>query len=175
MIKICSNLKSIFQALYDNIVHRFLVETFLTNASVGLLNNFSWPTDPLNLALHGSNKIVCVSYWGFIPKVHFKFCLILTKGMRARLIIFRYCCGKQCELPLNRFLIKDLHHKLNLLYHYPLSSIIDDKIRPPPLFQPRVKKKSTPTSSFDPPTYKKSRPPTSILTIRSLTVTVCIC
>src|SRR6218665_2601380 len=39
----------------------------------------SWPTDPLNLAVHGSNDIanVCVSYWGFIPKLHFKFCLIL--------------------------------------------------------------------------------------------------
>jgi len=36
MIKICSNKKSIFQALYDNIVHSFPVETFLTNASVGL-------------------------------------------------------------------------------------------------------------------------------------------
>jgi len=58
-------------------VHRFPVETFLTIASVGLLNSFSWPTDPLNLALHGSNEIVCVSYWGFISKVHFKFCLIL--------------------------------------------------------------------------------------------------
>src|SRR6218665_2426290 len=33
--------------------------------------------------------------------------------------------------PLNRFLIKDLCHKLNLLRHLPLSSIIDDKIRPP--------------------------------------------
>src|SRR6218665_580829 len=42
-----------------------------------ILNRFSWPTDPLNLALYGSNEIVCVSYWGFIPKVHFKFCLIL--------------------------------------------------------------------------------------------------
>src|SRR6218665_1924769 len=41
----------------------------------------SWPTDPLNLAVpvHGSNDIVnvCVSYWGFIPKLQFKFCLIL--------------------------------------------------------------------------------------------------
>src|SRR6218665_982807 len=34
---------------------------------------------PNNLAVHGSNDIVnvCVSYWGFIPKLHFKFCLIL--------------------------------------------------------------------------------------------------
>src|SRR6218665_1502144 len=31
----------------------------------------------LNLALHGSNEIVCVSYWGFIPKLQFKICLIL--------------------------------------------------------------------------------------------------
>src|SRR6218665_4207923 len=39
----------------------------------------SWPTDPLNLAVHDSNNIVnvCVSYWGFIPKLHFKLCLIL--------------------------------------------------------------------------------------------------
>src|SRR6218665_4127843 len=51
------------------------------------------------------------------------------------LIIIKYCCGKQCELLLNRFIIKDLHHILNLLRHLPLSSIIYDKIRPPPLFQ----------------------------------------
>src|SRR6218665_180365 len=41
----------------------------------------SWPTDPLNLAVpvHVSNDIVnvCVSYWWFIPKLQFKFCLIL--------------------------------------------------------------------------------------------------
>src|SRR6218665_3473686 len=30
--KNCSNKKSIFQALYDNIVHRFPIETFLTRA-----------------------------------------------------------------------------------------------------------------------------------------------
>jgi len=63
--------------LYNYTVHRFPVETFLTNASVGLLNSFSWPTNPLNRALHGSNEIVCVSYWVFIPKFHFKFCMIL--------------------------------------------------------------------------------------------------
>jgi len=57
--------------LYDNIGHRFPVDIFLTNASVGLLNSFSWPTDPLNLALHGGNEIVYVSYWGCIPKFHF--------------------------------------------------------------------------------------------------------
>src|SRR6218665_1196064 len=76
MIKIAV-IKSNFQALYDYIGQRFPVETFLTNATVGLLNSFSWPTDPLNLALHGSNEIVCVSYWGFIPKLNFKLCLIL--------------------------------------------------------------------------------------------------
>src|SRR6218665_2530441 len=37
----------------------------------------SWPADPLNLAVHGRHEIVCVSYWGFIPKLHFNFCLIL--------------------------------------------------------------------------------------------------
>src|SRR6218665_4178684 len=78
MIKICRNKKSIFQALYGNIVHSFPVETFLTKCiSRPILNRFSWPTDPLNLALHGSNEIICVCYWGFIPKVHFKLCLIL--------------------------------------------------------------------------------------------------
>jgi len=64
------NWKSIFQALYDSIGQKFPVETFLTNASVALLS-FSWPTDTLNLALRDSNEIVCVSYWGFIPKLHF--------------------------------------------------------------------------------------------------------
>src|SRR6218665_3820303 len=39
--------------------------------------SLSCPTVPLNLAVHGSNEIGCVSYWGFIPKLHFKFCLIL--------------------------------------------------------------------------------------------------
>src|SRR6218665_158194 len=64
-------------------------------------------------------------------------CISITPTL---LIIIRYCCGKQCELLLNRFLIKDLHHILNLLRHLPLSSTIDDKIRPTPLFQLRVKK-----------------------------------
>src|SRR6218665_782920 len=78
-----------------------------------------------------------------------------TKRMGASLIIITYYCGKQCELLLNRFLIKELHHKLNLLCHLLLSSIIDDKIRPPPLFQPRVEKKiQPPTSSRDPPPIK---------------------
>src|SRR6218665_1390541 len=72
--------------------------------------------------------------------------------MGAPLIIIRYCCGKQCELLLNRFLIKDLHHKLNLLCHLPLSSIIRDKIRPPPSFStPCGKNFDPPTSSLDPP------------------------
>jgi len=72
--------------LYDNLGHRFPVDTFLTNASVGLLNSFNWPTDPLNLALIGSNEIVYVSYWGFIPKFQFKFCPISQ------------CIRKQSEL-----------------------------------------------------------------------------
>src|SRR6218665_834763 len=101
MIKIAV-IKSNFQALYDYIGQRFPVETFLTNASVGLLNSFSWPTDHLNLALHGSNEIVCVSYWGFIPKLHFKLCLILlcikeqTKRMGA--VACRGGCGR-CDGP----------------------------------------------------------------------------
>jgi len=48
---------------------------------------------------------------------------------------------------LNRLLIKDLHHKLLLLCHLPLSSIIDDNIRAQPLFQLRVEEK------FDPLPY----------------------
>src|SRR6218665_1049403 len=76
------------------------------------------------------------------------------------LIIIRYSCGKQCELLLNRFPIKDLHHILNLLRHLPLFSIFDDKIRPPTSSStPRGEKMSTPTSSLDPPPTKKSRPP----------------
>src|SRR6218665_792316 len=64
-------------------------------------------------------------------------------------MIIRYCCGKQCEVLSNRFLIKDLNHKLNLLCHLPLSSIIDEKIRP--------------LTSFSPPRRKKFQPPTSSL------------
>ena len=48
--KLCTITQAIYIGLY-----RFPVETFLTNASVGLLNSCSWSTDPLNLALHGSN------------------------------------------------------------------------------------------------------------------------
>src|SRR6218665_1360210 len=65
------------------------------------------------------------------------------------------CCGKQCEVLLNRFLIKDLNHKLNLLCHLPLSSIIDEKIRPPTSFSTHPPKKiSTLTSSHNPPPTK---------------------
>ena len=64
---------------------------------------------------------------------------------------------------------KSLHHKLLLLCHLPLSSIIDDNIRAQPLFQLRVEEKFAPLPYFStPPTYKKSLPPTSIFTIRSL-------
>src|SRR6218665_1219553 len=149
-------------------VHRFPVDTFFTIASVGLLNSFSRPTDPLNLALHGSNEM---SYWGLISKVRFKFCLILlyrTKRMGASLIIIRYWCCKQCELLLNRFLIKDLHQKLNLLCHLPLSSIIDDKIRPPTSFSFVGKKFRPPPPLLSTPHLQKISTPTSILTIRSL-------
>ena len=76
--------------------------------------------------------------------------------MGAWLIIIRYCCGKQYELPLNRFLIKDLHHKLNLLCHLPLPSIIDDKIRIHLFFNPVSKNK------FDPHLFSQS-PPTKNL------------
>src|SRR6218665_2202614 len=74
-------------------------------------------------------------------------------------IIIRYCCGKQCELLLNRFLIKDLNHKLNLLCHLPLSSIIDEKIRLPTSFStPPPIKISTLTSSHTPPPTKNLDP-----------------
>src|SRR6218665_2279944 len=91
--------------------------------------------------------------------------------MGARLIIIRYCCGKQCaRAPLNRFLIRDLHHKLHLLCHLPLSSVIDDKIRPPTSFSiPCRKKISTPPPRLStPPPKEKCRPPTSFWTIRTL-------
>src|SRR6218665_2724551 len=81
-----------------------------------------------------------------------------TKRMGAWLIIIRYCCGKQCELLLNRFLIRDT---INLIYcHLPLSSIIDDKIRPPLLFKPRVGKKFRPPHLVSqPPHLKKNFDP----------------
>src|SRR6218665_2089144 len=93
-------------------------------------------------------------------------CISITPTL---LIIIKYCCGKHCKPLLNRFLIKDLHHILNLLRHLPLSSIIGDKIRPPTSFSTPCGKKFRPAYLFSrPPTYKKSRLPTSILTIRSL-------
>src|SRR6218665_2530460 len=83
-------------------------------------------------------------------------------------LIIRYCCGKQCELLLNRFLIRDLHHKLDLL-SFTSFFYNDDKIRPPPLFQPRVEKISTPQLVSQSPPKEKFRPPTSFWTIRTLT------
>ena len=81
--------------------------------------------------------------------------------MRTWLIIIRYCCGKQCELLLNWFLIKELHHRLNLLCHLPLSSIIDNKIQLPNSFSTLCRKtKFDPsTSSFNPHLQKISTPP----------------
>ena len=76
--------------------------------------------------------------------------------MGAWLIIIRYCCGKQCELLLNRFLIKDLHHKLNLLC----------QLHNEGLFFYNWWQNSTRTSfstpcrkQFQPPIYEKSRSP----------------
>src|SRR6218665_1253493 len=84
-------------------------------------------------------------------------CISITPTL---LIIIRYCCCKHCELLLNRFLIKDLHPILNLLRYLPLSSIIDDKIRPPTPFSTPCGKKFQPSYLFSQPTtYKKSRPP----------------
>jgi len=60
---------------------------------------------------------------------------------------------------LNR-LIRDLHHRLNLLCHLPLSSIIDEKFDPHLFFNPVSK------IFFDPHLF--SRPLTSNLTIRLL-------
>jgi len=51
---------------------------------------------------------------------------------------------------------KDLHHKLNLLWHLPLSNIIDDIIRHPPLFNPVWKRFLDPHLFSRPPTYKKN-------------------
>src|SRR6218665_3431367 len=83
-------------------------------------------------------------------------------------IILRYCCGKQCELLLNRFPIKDLHHKLNLLCNLPLSSIIDDKIRLPTSFSTPYRNKISTPPLLSTPHLQKNSTPTSILTIRSL-------
>src|SRR6218665_1363154 len=79
-----------------------------------------------------------------------------------------YCCGKQREVLLNRFLIKELNHKLNLLCHLPLSSIIDEKIRPPTSFSTHPPKKCQPSPLLTTPHLQKISTPTSILTIRSL-------
>src|SRR6218665_3413094 len=88
-------------------------------------------------------------------------------------IIIRYCCGKQCDLLLNRFLIKYLHHKLNLLCHFSLSSIIDEKLRPPTSFStPCLNKCRPPRLLSTPPPPQKISTPTSIFTIRSLITTV---
>src|SRR6218665_4123417 len=97
-------------------------------------------------------------------------CISITPTL---LIIIRYCCGKQCELLLNRFIINALHHigLLNLLRHLPLSSIIDDKIRPPTSFStPCGEKNSTPLPLLSTPHLHKISTPTSILTIRTLPV-----
>src|SRR6218665_1304482 len=80
----------------------------------------------------------------------------------VNMLIIRYCCGKQCELLLNRFLIRDLHHKLDLL-SFTSFFYNDDKIRPPPLFQPRVEKISTPQLVSQPPPKEKFRPPHLLL------------
>src|SRR6218665_2912879 len=78
-------------------------------------------------------------------------CISITPTL---LIIIRLYCGKQCELLLNRFLIKDIHHVLNLLRHLPLSSIIDDKNSIPSFFStPCGKKFRPPPSSLDPPLH----------------------
>src|SRR6218665_1530465 len=71
-----------------------------------------WPTDPLNLALHGSNEIVCVSYWGFIPKVHFKFCLILlyiiesSKWENDSLSVLYKILSKVFQLQITKYILK---------------------------------------------------------------------
>src|SRR6218665_3897322 len=79
----------------------------------------------------------------------------------ARLIIIRYCCGKQYGLLLTDF----LHHKLDLLCNLPLSSIIDDKIRPPTSFSTRVEKKFRPPHlvSQPPPPKEIFQPPHLLL------------
>ena len=45
-----------FQALSDNITQRFPSEQFLLNVSV--LNEFTWPTDPLERALYGDSQVL---------------------------------------------------------------------------------------------------------------------
>src|SRR6218665_477644 len=88
----------------------------------------------------------------YLKYMYFNYLYLITSTL---IIIIRYCCGIQCELLLNRFLIKELHHTciLNLLCHLPLSSIIDDKIRPTTSFSTPCGKKI-----LRPP-YLFSRPP----------------
>ena len=75
---------------------------------------------------------------------------------------------------MNRFLIKYLFHKLNFLCHLPLSSIIDDKIGPPPLFNPVSEKIFDPPPLLSTPLHLQNiTTPTSILTIRSLLYSLC--
>src|SRR6218665_3280101 len=115
------------------------------------------------------HKIQNTKYFKCIQNTYISItCISITPTL---LIVIIDCCGKHCELLLNRFLIKDLHHILNLLRHLPFSSIIDDKIRPPPtsFSTPCVKKISTPLPLLStPPPQKNLDSPTSILTIRSL-------
>src|SRR6218665_597732 len=119
------------------------------------------------------HKIQNTKYFKCIQNTYISItCISITPTL---LIIIRDCCGKHCELLLNRFLIKDLHHILNLLRHLPFSSIIDDKIRPPPTYfsTPCVKKFRPPYLFSRPPHLQKNLgPPTSILTIRSLNNTL---
>ena len=91
------------------------------------------------------------------------------KHINTSLYSIRYCCGKQCEVILNQFLIRDLHNKLDLLCHLPLSSIIDDKIRPPPPFSTPWRKNFDPPPRLSTPHLKKYfDPSTSFWTIRTL-------
>src|SRR6218665_3003751 len=91
------------------------------------------------------------------------------KHINTSLYSIRYCCGKQYEVLLNQFLIRDLHNKLDLLCHLPLSSIIDDKIRPPTsLFNPVGKKFRPPPPSLNPHLKKYVDPSISFWTIRTL-------
>src|SRR6218665_685677 len=88
--------------------------------------------------------------------------------MGAGLIIIRYCCGKQCELLLNRFLIKT--YTINLIYHviYLFLLYLMTKFNPHLFFNPVLKNNFDPKLFSRPPTCKKISTPPSILTIRSL-------
>src|SRR6218665_1079575 len=80
--------------------------------------------------------------------------------MGAGLIIIRYCCGKQCELLLNRFLIKT--YTINSIYHviYLFLLYLMTKFNPPPLFQPRVEKQFRPQTLLSTPHLQKNLDPT---------------